>query len=110
MMWLYPYDQTVFPAGILAPTLQWGQSTTPDGVYLHLRSSAFDYRGCFAGANPPQLAVPQQAYDTAFVQSGGVNDPLTVEVTTISGGTVTGPIRETWTLAVFSAMYRAAPI
>jgi hypothetical protein len=99
MMWLYPYDQTVFPAGILAPTLQWGQSTTPDGVYLHLRSSAFDYRGCFAGANPPQLAVPQQAYDTAFVQSGGVNDPLTVEVTTISGGTVTGPIRETWTLA-----------
>jgi hypothetical protein len=99
MKWLYPYDKTVFPAGIVAPTLQWAQSSGPDAVYLHLHSTTFDYVGCFAGSNPPQQDVPQQAYDTAFVQGGGPSDPLNVELTTITGGTVTGPIKETWTLA-----------
>jgi hypothetical protein len=99
MRWLYPYDTTVFPAGIPAPSLQWAQSSGPDGVYLHLHSNLFDYKGCFAGANPPQLAMPQRAYDTAFVQGGGPSDPLSVELTTITGTMVNGPIRETWTLA-----------
>jgi hypothetical protein len=99
MTWLYPYDKTVFPAGIVAPTLQWSQSNGPDAVYLHLHSNLFDYQGCFAGSNPPQLDIPQQAYDAAFVHGGGPTDPLAVEVTTITGGTVSGPIRETWTLA-----------
>jgi hypothetical protein len=99
MKWLYPYDKTVFPGGILAPTLQWAQSSAPDGVYLHLHSNLFDYKGCFAGSNPPQLAVPQTAWDQAWAQGGGTSDPLTVELTSVTGGTVSGPIRETWTFA-----------
>ena len=99
MKWLYPYDQTVFPGGILAPILQWAQAGSPDGVYVHLHSNRFDYKGCFAGSTPPQLALPQMVWDTAWAQGDGINDPLTVEVTTTTGGTVTGPIRESWTLA-----------
>ncbi len=99
MKWLYPYDGTVFPGGLVAPTLQWAQSSPPDGVYLHLHSSLFDYTGCFAGGDPPQLAVPQTAWDTAWEQGTGVNDPLSVELTTVAGGVVSGPLRESLVFA-----------
>ncbi len=99
MKWLYPYDATIFPGGLLAPVLQWSQSGTPDGVYLHLHSQKYDFTGCFKGANPPQLQIPEVEWATAFAQSAGKPDPLTVELSTISGGTVSGPIKETWTFA-----------
>ncbi|MDP9002952.1 MAG: hypothetical protein M3O46_22910 [Myxococcota bacterium] len=99
MKWLYPYDNTVFPGGVLPPTLQWTQSSGPDAVYLHIHSSLFDYKGCFGGSNPPQLGVPQPAWDGAWAQGGGKSDPLTVELTTMTGGIASGPIREVWTFA-----------
>jgi hypothetical protein len=99
MKWLYPYNATVFPGGLLAPVLQWSQTGTPDGVYVHMSSLKFDYKGCFGGSNPPQVTVDETSWATAFAQSGGKSDPLTVEISTISGGTVSGPIKETWTFA-----------
>jgi hypothetical protein len=88
MKMLYPYDQTVFPGGIGAPTLQWSQSGTPDSVYIHLSSSLFDYKGFFPGASPTNVALPQTPWLTAWSQSKGKSDPLTVEVATSTGGTV----------------------
>jgi hypothetical protein len=99
MKWLYPYDATVFPGGLLSPVLQWSQSNTPDGIFVHLHSQKFDYTGCFKGTNPPELQIPEVEWATAFAQSGGKPDPLTVELSTITGGTVSGPIKETWTFA-----------
>ena len=99
LKWLYPYDATVFPGGLAAPTLQWSQTGTPDGVYLHLHSQKFDYTGCFKGSNPPQLKIPQMEWATAYAQSAGKPDPLTVELSTSAGGTVGGVIKETWTFA-----------
>ena len=99
LKWLYPYDLTVFPGGILSPVLQWSQTGTPDGVYLHLHSQKYDYTGCFAGSNPPQLKIPEVEWATAFAQSGGKSDPLSVQLSTITGGTVSGSIQETWTFA-----------
>ncbi len=99
LKWLYPYDVTVFPGGILSPVLQWSQTGTPDGVYLHLHSQKYDYTGCFKGSNPPQLKIPELEWATAFAQSGGKPDPLTVELSTITGSTVSGKIKETWTFA-----------
>src|SRR5436305_924911 len=48
LAFLYPYDKTVFPRGILAPLLQWD----PDGhafdaLYIHISEKAFDYKGYF---------------------------------------------------------------
>jgi len=99
MKWLYPYDGTVFPGGLPAPTLQWSQASPPDGAYLQLHSKSFDYAGCFAGGDPPELVIPQTAWDKAWEQGTGVNDPLTVELTTVTGGVVTGPLRESLSFA-----------
>lgn len=84
LAWLYPYDATVFPGGLASPILQWSQSGTPDGVYLHLRSKKYDFKGCYAGSSPPELKVDETEWATAYAQSGGgPSDPLTVELSTI---------------------------
>jgi hypothetical protein len=99
LKWLYPYDGTVFPGGIQSPTLQWSQSGQPDGMYLHLHSNKYDYTACFKGDNPGQIPLNEKEWATAYAQSDGLSDPLTVELSTISGSNVSGPIRETWTFA-----------
>jgi hypothetical protein len=70
----------------MAPVLQW-DSPAAEAIYLHLHSSAFDYKGCFmlatAAANLP---IPQAAWDTAGAQSDGKKDPLQIELTVSAGG------------------------
>src|SRR5207302_2041274 len=49
--WLYPYDNTVWPRGMLAPLLQW---TVPSGfnataVYVHLKQNNYEFAGYYAG-------------------------------------------------------------
>ena len=71
----------------------------PSGVYLHLHSKKYDFKGCYAGSAPPQLKVDETEWATAYAQSGGASDPLTVELSTMTGGMVSGPIKESWTFA-----------
>lgn len=99
MAFLYPYDQTVFPGGILAPVLQWSAAGPSDGIYLHLHSKAFDYREVFAGSATGTVELPDDAWQAAASQSQGASDPLTVELTTISGSVVSGPISQHWIFA-----------
>jgi len=103
MKWLYPYDQTVFPGDLLPPVLQWSaQSGGADGVYVHLKSQLFEYKGCFGKTSPTNLALASDAWAGAWNQSNGSTDPLSVEITTIAGGTVSGPITEHWIFALGS--------
>jgi hypothetical protein len=104
MKWLYPYDLTVFPGGILPPTLQWSAQAAgdPDGVYVHMKSQLFEYRGCFGRTSPTHLDIPQMVWNQALGQSNGSNDPLLVEITAKTGSAVSGPISEHWTIAIGS--------
>ncbi len=45
---LYPYDKTVFPRGLLPPTLQFA-GTAPAATYVHITFPGLDYKGYFAG-------------------------------------------------------------
>src|SRR5262245_60286991 len=62
--WLYPYDQTVIPRGLLAPVLQW-DGPPASAIYLHMQSKAFDYKGCFKAGSAPNLTIPQTAWERA---------------------------------------------
>jgi hypothetical protein len=99
MRWLYPYDQTVFPRGILPPVLQW-EGAAAQAVYIHIKSQAFEYHGCFGPTNPLRIPLPVDVWEalTANILLGA-QDPATVEITTASGGAVAGPIREQWVIA-----------
>jgi hypothetical protein len=57
--WLYPYDKTVFPRGLIPPTLQFG-GITADAEYVHITCDSLDYEGYFKpAAGPPQLVLSQ---------------------------------------------------
>ena len=104
-VWLYPYDHTVFPRGLLPPRFQWA-GTQIQWVLVTASSLNLDYTGVFAPTNndqlsnaPPQLDLPADAW-TAITGSAGANDPVTVQVTKYDiASAVTGPIAETWTIA-----------
>jgi hypothetical protein len=94
---LYPYDNTVFPVGLLPPVFQWDGVGNADAIYVHMKSGLFEYTGCFGpGAT---LAIADATWKQAGVQTGGASDPLNVEVSIQSGGTVYGPVKETLVFA-----------
>src|SRR5262245_26530439 len=51
MNFLYPYDKTVFPRGLVGPVIQWNGGAASDVYYLHATSPAFEYE--FWGTVPP---------------------------------------------------------
>lgn len=94
--WLYPYDKTVWPRGVLAPLLQWRTTHVAQAVYVHLTESGYDFRGFYGGAQPRQ-ALSSVAWAQATRSNQG--DPLVIELKILAGDTVYGPIRESWTIA-----------
>jgi hypothetical protein len=97
--WLYPYDKTVFPKGLVSPTLQFAGGAS-DAEYVHITSKTLDYQGYFAGgmANQVTLSLSQKAW-VAVTAAVGLGDSAVVSVTKISGGSVSGPIGESWPIA-----------
>jgi hypothetical protein len=102
---LYPYDQTVWPLGILAPLLQWTDTSSPaDGVSIHLSGAYYDYKGVFgrptalaAGAPFVRHPIPEDVWSAATRSTAGAQ--LTVELVVAAGGTAYGPMRATWTMS-----------
>jgi hypothetical protein len=120
LTFLYPYDKTVFPRGLLAPLLQWSWSTgDADAIQISLKSTSgsFSWTGTFG--RPAVLAptgkfirhpIPQDIWAIATNSAGGsiagatpdagtTPDQLTVSLVVAKGGMAYGPITETWTIA-----------
>ena len=96
--WLYPYDKTVWPRGILAPLLQWQTTINVAAVSIHLKESSFDFTGTYAGVAPlVNDPIDQAAWAQATGSNGG--EPLVVELRVDDGTTTYGPITESWTIA-----------
>ena len=91
LRWLYPYEGTVFPRGMLAPMLMWDGGPA-DAVYVHIKSQFFEYKGCLKPSADGQLVLPQDVWERAGLQSFGKADPYTIQLTTLRAGAATGPI------------------
>ena len=101
LAWLYPYDGTVWPQGLLAPLLQWapGAIGAYDAIYIHITENGFEYQGFFASPATPFVNHPilQTAWDTLSYSNQG--EPVAVSLVFESGGKAYGPLTETWTIA-----------
>lgn len=109
LIYLYPYDGTVWPRGLLAPLLQW-RSTLGDvdaiKIELSTTSGSFAWTGTFARPAILQQTgdpfirhpIPQSIWNMATNSAGGA-DKLTVKLTVAKGGQGYGPIEQTWTIA-----------
>lgn len=96
--WLYPYDRTVFPRGLPSPRLQlFGNAPTAFRVYA--KSKQLEYEGFYPGGTGAARVTITQDLWKALTQSAKASDPITVSVTKIASGQVTGPIEETWNIA-----------
>ena len=115
LRWLYPYDGTVFPGGMLAPNLMWEGSATAQAIYLRIRAAAFDYKIVIkpeasqganvatflsaGGALQPQHRIAQDVWNEACKHTLGKADVFTIELSTLENGNVAGPIVSHFTIA-----------
>ncbi len=109
LVFLYPYDGTVWPRGLLAPLLQW-RSTLGDvdaiQIELSTTTDSFSWKGTFArpailqqtGGPFIRHPIPQSIWNMATNSAGGA-DKLTVKLTVAKDGKAYGPISQTWTIA-----------
>jgi len=103
---LYPYNGTVFPRGILAPLLQWTPGMADaTAVGIELKSKTYTYEGYFG--RPAALAatslfvrspIPQDVWQQATESTAG-NDTLALSLVLLQGGAAVGPLTETWKVA-----------
>ncbi len=96
---LYPYDATVWPKGLLAPLLQWTAAHPYDAVRLTLECPTFSYEGTFAKTATPFVhhPIPQAAWEQLNEHCAG--STVTVQLIFASGGQAYGPLTETWRIA-----------
>lgn len=112
---LYPYDDTVFPRGLLAPLLQW-RSTLGDAdavkIELETTSGSFSYAGTFGrpailsqtGTPMVRHPIPQDAWTMATNSAGGetldnMPDRLVMRLTIAKDGVGYGPLTQSWSIA-----------
>jgi hypothetical protein len=100
MKWLYPYDGTVFPRGMIAPLLMW-DGPAADVAYVHIKAQAFEYKGVLKVTQGmgPQLQIPQDVWDKAGQKTAGKSDTFSLELTARAGGAIAGPIVSHFTIA-----------
>ncbi len=115
LTFLYPYNDTVWPRGMLAPLLMWSWAPgDADAIRIDLAtgSGSFSWTGTFGrpailamtGGNYIRSPIPQDVWDMATNTAGaltatGAPDPLIVKLTVEKGGVGAGPITETWPVA-----------
>jgi hypothetical protein len=97
--WLYPYDQTVWPQGLLAPLLQWAAPRNYDGLAINLKENGFVYTGYFAANATPYVnaPIPESAWDALSYSNQG--ESVAVTLTFSANGVAYGPLTETWMIA-----------
>jgi hypothetical protein len=95
--WLYPYDQTVWPRGMLAPLVQWQTTHSASAVYLHLTQANYEFEGFYSGTGLVNQPLDATAWARATDGNGG--DSLQAQITLVDSGIAYGPITESWTIA-----------
>ncbi len=98
LLWLYPYDQTVWPRGILAPQLQWRDGVTKhfDAVRIDIEEAHYTWSGTFAknAAAFKNHPLPAEVWRVATQSNAG--EDLVVRMTFAKNGQAYGPLEQRW--------------
>ncbi|MET0794614.1 MAG: Ig-like domain-containing protein [Polyangiaceae bacterium] len=94
---LYPYDNTVFPQGLAAPSLQF-DSAPPNATYLKITTSGFSYSAFALGSVPTRITIPDAVW-RGLTLSPGAAATVKVEVSKLTNGVATGPVTQHWSIA-----------
>lgn len=98
---LYPYDNTVWPRGILPPLLMWtpGAIGHYDAISIKLTETNFEYEGVFSknSSNFKNYQIPQNAWKQ--LTSSNEGEDVNVTLTFAKGDKAYGPITMKWKVA-----------
>jgi len=98
---LYPFDGTVFPRGLPAPVLQFGDGRTvagtANGTYVTITTNHFSYQQFGVGGTPVRVVIPEPVWRGGTITAG--SNQLAVAVTKRTGTTISGPVTEKWRIA-----------
>lgn len=101
---IYPYDQTVFPLGLLAPVAQFSAgAVAPVDFKISLDTPGFHWDGFGHVGNPAalQAAIPQNIWDGALSTAVGAGGSSAVVLSLVkaAGGVAYGPAQSHLTIA-----------
>jgi hypothetical protein len=106
LSFLYPYDLTVWPRGLLPPLLMWQTTKEASAAYVKLSQSNYTFEGTYMVSQHPsgsdarkRMRIDEDAWRTAT--NGNAGDDLLVEVKIYSPSDdkVYGPITRRWKVA-----------
>lgn len=95
---LYPYDGTVFPRGLASPLLQLaGKPAT--STYTSINLTYFKYQQFSAGTPTRiQVSIPEAVWK-GMTLTAGLGVDVSLSVSKLEGGQVTGPATQTYRVA-----------
>lgn len=96
---VYPFNETVFPLGVLAPEIQ--INNVQGGLYrLKITEKHLEYVAYFNGNLPLRYLMNQQNWESIGASgTGSISDPLTVQISRLQGGQSFQPMTQTWHIA-----------
>jgi hypothetical protein len=96
---LYPYDKTVFPRGILAPEIHLTQGSFPGtGFYVEIAAKDIHYEGFFNTSGfKTQIQMSQDAWKALSNSAAG--ETVEVRISKLYNNQKYGPIFRSWTIA-----------
>jgi hypothetical protein len=106
LAFLYPYDKTVWPRGLLPPLVMWQTNKVASAVQVKLSQSNYTFEGTYSlahhgadSAARKRIRLEESAWRTAT--TGNVGDELRLEVKIYSPSddVVYGPITRTFKVA-----------
>lgn len=99
MALLYPYDQTVFPRGLMGPVVQWNGGGASDVYRVHVESPYFELEAWGAVPPPSRFAFPTLPDDLWRKLTDSTVGDLAVRVQRYDGATAYQPVAQTWKIA-----------
>lgn len=96
---VYPYNETVFPLGVLAPEVQ--INNVSGGVYrLKVTEKYLEYVSYFNANTPVRHLIDQKAWENIGASgTGSISDPVTVQISRLQNGQAYSPMTHTWHIA-----------
>lgn len=99
MTLVYPYNQTVFPRGLIGPLIQWNGGGAADIYRVHIESPTFEFTGWGTVPPPSRYALPTLPVDIWRKLSDSTAGDVAVEVQRYDGSVAYLPILQTWKIA-----------
>jgi hypothetical protein len=96
---LYPYDQTVFPRGLVGPELQWNGGGAADVYRIHLESPTFEFTTWSLVPPPSRFNFPTAPADIWRLMTNSTVGDVTLSVQRYDGTQAYQPVVEDWKIA-----------